>query len=1037
MADRPTSRRTARRSSFSYLGDIWAVESVGGVARPITMHEAHDSAPVFAPDGRTIAFASNRFGSYDVFVVSSRGGKPKRLTFDSAQDVPVSFSADGKRVIFNSSRGVEYPSVPGLYSVSVEGGAVKELPYLEAKDIAVAPAGNRVAFTRGPGSWYRKGYRGSSNDDLFLANADGSDVSRLTEFEGQDSSPMFSPDGNSLFFVSEQFDTPANIVVKKLGSPEPAKQLTRHADDGVRKARISGNGEWIVYECGGDLWVTPTREGLGQPRKLAIEVYADDKSNPDRAETFTKGASEYALSPDESHAVVAVHGELFLTPLRGGKTKRLTETPIVEHSANFSPDGKRLVFVADKDGFDNVFVLESDDPEHAELIKAVKFKTRQLTTTPEADSACSFTPDGEKIAFLRKGRLWTMKPDGSEQKILVDSPTVFDYDFAPDAKWLAYARVDGSFASEIYVAPVDASAPPVNVTKYATYNGDVTWSKTNDRLGFISNRRDSQKYCVLDLKRPAADAKEDKDDALAPFDFDDIHLRVKRPANTGAQSGTLSRNGKLIAFRGQDSEDDLWLSSADGSALTRLTTGLMRPRQIRFTKAGSTIYFLDGSGQLRSSSTLSLSSAPSTASTIKFSAKMEVKRDEEYAEMFDQAWRNLSDNFYDPGYHGANWTEIRAKYRPLVKHCAMKEDLYSLLSLMLGELNASHLGVQGSGRTPDEETADLGLIFDANYVGPGLKIKGVLKRGPADKRGLPLNVGDVIVSIDGTPLTPKINVSELLNGKAGETVELRLSPNPADPKLPKTKVEITAFKRSQATPLYYQRWVRENAERVAKLSGGTVGYVHIPSMDESGLEQFVRSLYSENFDKEALVIDVRYNGGGFTHDQVLAYLGAKSHTFFRQREGLEGQVMRNFDRKWTKPVCVVTNNRSYSDAEIFPAAFRESGLGKLVGQTTGGMVIGTLGTRLIDGSTFRLPRIGVYTAKGVNMEKEGVRPDFPVAAPPEEVANGVDAQLRKAVEVVRGEVDAQALAVPREILPIPGLKRVGGPSVAPTSGSAK
>jgi tricorn protease len=261
----------------------------------------------------------------------------------------------------------------------------------------------------------------------------------------------------------------------------------------------------------------------------------------------------------------------------------------------------------------------------------------------------------------------------------------------------------------------------------------------------------------------------------------------------------------------------------------------------------------------------------------------------------------------------------------------------------------------------------------------------------------------VILSIDRTELTDKTNLSKLLNAKVNETVLLEVSSNPADPKA-KRKVETQAVGRERISKLMYERWVQKNAEAVAKQSGGRVGYIHIPGMDDAGLEQFVRSLYSDNFDKDGIVIDVRYNGGGFTHDQVLNYLGAKEHTFFRQRDGNEGLVMRNYDRKWTKPSAVLINNRSYSDAEIFPSAYRALGLGKVVGQPTGGMVIGTTETSLIDGSTFRLPRTGVYTARGVNMERAGVAPDFAVDAPPEELAKGIDPQLKKAVDVLGVEV---------------------------------
>jgi tricorn protease len=340
-----------------------------------------------------------------------------------------------------------------------------------------------------------------------------------------------------------------------------------------------------------------------------------------------------------------------------------------------------------------------------------------------------------------------------------------------------------------------------------------------------------------------------------------------------------------------------------------------------------------------------------------------------------------------------------------VAHVAMKEDLYALVSLMLGELNASHLGISGKLPTADEPTADLGLIFDDSYRGPGLKVAEVLKRGPADKRGLNVKPGDIILAIDRTELTNNVNVSQLLNNKVNEGVTLDIGTDPKDPKA-RRRVEIVAVDRTRTSALMYDRWVERNAAAVEKASGGKVGYIHIPSMDEPGLEAFVRSLYSDNFDKDAVVIDVRFNGGGFTHDQVLNYLGAREHTFFRQRDGGEGLVMRNFDRKWTKPVVVMCNNRSYSDAEIFPHAFKTLGLGKVVGQPTGGFVIGTYSTRLIDGSQFRIPRTGVFTVAGVNMEKQGVTPDVVVEITLDDWLKGTDSQLTKAVQVASADVES-------------------------------
>ncbi|WP_020474110.1 S41 family peptidase [Zavarzinella formosa] len=1000
FARTPDISPSGKMVTFSYLGDIWTVEAIGGVARPITMHEAHEIFPCFSPDGRWIAFSSNRHGQYDVFVTHAYGGKPRRLTFDSANDMVVGWSPDGKSILFNSGRGSGYPSVPELYSVPLDGGQEVKLPFHEAKDVAYSPGGTAAAFVRGPGIWYRKSYRGSSNDDIWLSTPDGNTVKQLTVFNGQDTSPMWSADGKKLFYVSEVLGNPANILQVDVNTatnpPTPvgvAKQLTKHIDDGVRRAKISGNGEWIVYECGGDLWIVSVKDGSS--RKIAIEVHADEKANADKVTTYSRDVSEYALSPDENNIAFVVHGEVFAMPSKGGKANRLTETPGVEHGLSWSPDNKKLIFTSDRNGYEELYLLESDDPDTSDLTKAIRTKVKTLTTTPVAKIGASFSPDGSRIAFLQNGKLFTMKSDGTDTKVLVDQTQVFDYDWSPDGKWMVYSRSDGSFASELYIMPLNGDKPPVNVTRYATFNADVNWA--GNKISFMSQRQKSMGLYVLSLQKPS-NSGSSSSSTTTDIDWEDLHLRADRPGNISASEGVISKNGKQVAFRGTSNGDDLWVANTDGGSLNRITTGNTAPHQIRWTKGG-TVYFLDNAGSIRNV----MPSVSTSPNTVNFTAKLTIRRDEEYLEIFDQSWRLLSDSFYDSKHHGVNWSDVREKYRALVPHVGMKEDLYSLISLMLGELNASHLGISGFLRSPDEETAELGLLFDEAYRGPGMKIAEVIKRGPADKRGISLKAGDIITSVDRTTLTDKTNLSQLLNTKVNENVLLEVAGNPADLKTTR-KLEIHATNRNRISQLLYERWVEKNAEAVSKASGGKIGYIHIPSMDETGLEQFVRSLYSDNFDKEAIIIDVRYNGGGFTHDQVLNYLGAKEHTMFRQRDGGEGLVMRNFDRKWTKPSAVLINNRSYSDAEIFPSAYRSLGYGKVIGQSTGGLVIGTTSTRLIDGSQFRLPRTGVFTVKGINMEKEGVPPDIAVEALPEDVAKGYDAQLAKAAEVLKTEV---------------------------------
>jgi tricorn protease len=1072
MARTPDVSPDGKLIAFSYLGDIWVVEAIGGTARAVTSHPAHDMAPVFSPDGRWIAFSSNRHGSYNVFVVSIRGGHPRRLTFDSDNDLVNGWSPDGKHILFASTRSVAFPPSFELYTVPVEGGMVHRVSADEGKEGVYSPDGAHIAYVRGPGAWYRKGYRGSANDDLWVCDADGSHNRRLTNFAGQDNSPMWSADGKTLYYVSEYYGTPANIVriptsadpslALGAGKAFPPQQITFHKDDAVRRARISANGAWIVYECGADLWMVATKEGAA-PRKLAVEVDADDKVNPERPETFTSHATEFAVAPDEKHAVFAVHGKLFLTPISGTpKSVQLTEGQWMDHGAAWAPDGNRLLFVSDRGGHEDIYALEADDPEHPKLVEAHKFKVVRLTDTPEAEFGVGFAPDGKRVSFLRGGKLWTMNPDGSDAKAIVDRPQVFDYDWSPDSKWIVYARRDGSSASELYIVPANGPTPqnPArDVTRYATYNGDVSWSLDGKKLAFLGDRRGKSNLLVLNLQKPLAPGVKPPSTPAIPtvdIDWDDIHLRTNTVTTLPIDEAAISPDGSKVAFRGNG---DLWVAATNGGQMTRLTTGTQNPRMIQWSHRKSpfggfadVVYFLDGQGMLRAvkstpqAATEGKTTAESAAALLPFKVKLTVRTDEEFAEMFDQTWRYLAENFYDPKFHGHDWDAIRAKYRPLVKYVAMKEDLYALLYLMMGELNASHLGITGYGALPEEQTADLGLVWDEAYRGKGLKVLDVLKRGPADKRGLNLKAGEYVLAIDGVELTEATDLSKLLNGKIGETVELQVAADAnAEPKA-RRRLEIQAASRNNrrqdgavvegVRELMYDRWVENNAKKVTELSKGKLGYIHIPSMDEAGLERFLRSLYSDNFDKEAIVLDVRYNGGGTTHDQVLNYLTGHGHTLFRERDGREGPVVEAQDRKWNKPLVLLINNRSYSDAEVFPSAFHTLGLGKLVGQPTGGYVIGTGEVQLIDGSRLRIPRIGVYTPAGVDMDKEGVRPDVVVEPHPDQLAKGEDAQLAKAVEVLQADVAEWKKKNPPAVALQPNLLKPIPPALAAPVGPA-
>ncbi|MDT0583690.1 MULTISPECIES: S41 family peptidase [Alteromonadaceae] len=1048
--------------AFTYQGDIWTVDAKGGRANRLTIHEGYESRPSWDNNSKQIAFSSDRFGSTDVFIIDANGGMPKQLTFHSSFDSVTDF-APNNTIMFASRRTyAQVEREAEIMAVDVAGQST-EVRFMDALglDATMSPNGKKVAFVRGTARVSREDYRGPANRNIWIYDIEKNTYTQLTTFKGTDFMPKWI-DNSSLYFISPRS---GKYNVHKAELNGKITQITKETDFGINHFSTTDNGRTIVYQAGDEVVSFDVRKK--RKKTLDINVTGDFRFDPNVARKTTNGINQYAVSPDGKLSAYTMRGDIYITrnDEKDERSVNLTQGPSRDRDVTWLNDNT-LLFVSDKEGQNDIYMLKSSDIDEENLFASLKHKVTKLTNTAEDERNPVVSPDGKQVAYLQgRGKLITAQI--SDEGVLSDSLTLLDgWDtpsglaWSPDSTWLAYSLSDLNFNEEIYIHAADNSSAPVNVSMHPRYDVNPVWSPDGTKLGFSSmrnngdfdiwfawlNKKDWQRSTeewkrLSKMDKPKNDKKDDKkkdkndelkegdeegasddDTEVAEtkkitIDFDDIYLRLVQVTQFAGNEDQLvfDQKGEHIYYsiggsgrQNYQIDRSLYKIKWNGEDKKTVLKGNVFPRQLSLSNKGKHVFALTQRGKL-----VRIDTKSDKSKDMKVVSNMKIDYANEREQIFADAWRALNDGFYDPNFHGKDWDALRKKYEPLALKASTHEDFQYIFNLMLGQLNASHMGLSSGDNPKETQDIETGLLgIEGSNNAQGYTISKVLPNSPAHRDESKLEIGDTIVSVNQQSVLNQ-NFHALLNGQVNTPVLLEVmrgAQQSTDTE--STTEEVVIWPVSSLRNELYDDWVNERRRLTEKYSNGRLGYLHIRGMNWSSFERFERELMAAGYGKDGIVIDVRYNGGGWTTDYLMAVLNVKQHSYTIPRgaaEDLEKEHRKFKDTypfserlplsAWTKPSVAISNENSYSNAEIFSHAYKALGLGKLIGRPTFGAVISTGSYGLVDGSRVRMPFRGWWVKEsGENMDFVPAMPDIEVFNPPAYKALGEDPQLERAVE---------------------------------------
>ncbi|MCD6332378.1 MAG: PD40 domain-containing protein [Bacteroidales bacterium] len=1024
---------------FCYQNDIFSVPAEGGEAVPLTLSDSYEFSPVWSHDGKWIAFASDRYGNFDVFIMPAKGGEAKRLTFHSTAEIPSSFTADDRAVLFSAHRqdlvtNVQFPSgiMSELYRVPVSGGRVSlELP-VPALNATLNSTGSQLIYedVKGYESPWRKHHTSSVTRDIWLYNFKQKKYTQLSSFKGEDRNPVFAGNNNDFYYLSEQTGS-FNITKSSLSNPSQTVTLTHFTKHPVRFLTRASNNT-LCFSYHGEIYTLT--EG-GQPTKVAIRIATDGRKQLDKIVPVNAGFTEASLSPNGKEFAYVFRGEIFVSSIEGGITKRITNTPWQERFVSFSPDGRSLVYAAEKDQNWNVYQTTIVRKEEPYFFAATLLKEEPVIATPAEEYQPRFSPDGKEVAYLEnRVILKVVNLNTKKSRLIMPADKNYSYadgdqyyQWSPDGKWfLVQFGLPGRIMSpEVGLVSSDGKGTIHNLTLngyndyHPKWNADgnmMTWA--SDRKGTLNqgggatsgdifalffNRKSfdrfnlsKEEFALLKEKEQKANKKSKtakKDTLPKPvvIDWNNLTDRWVRITTHTAPLGdwVLSKDGAKLYYLTRFSKGlDIWVTDLRKKETKQFAKLSARSASMERSKDGKFLFLLAGGKPMK----VEISSGKTTP--LKTQGEMILKPSDELAYIFDHAWRQFKEKFYVPDLQGVDWDFYYKAYKPFLPYINNNYDFAEMLSEMLGEVNASHTGCRYSHHaTNGDQTASLGIFYDWNYTGDGLKIAEIIEGGPLDKAAVKIKPGDIIEKIDGQPITASVDFYKYLNRKTGKLTLLSIY----DPKS-KTRWDETCKPVSLGTEnqLLYQRWVKNRRAETEKLSRGKIGYVHVRAMNDASMRTMFEEALGRNLEKEALIVDTRFNGGGNIHEQLSDFLNGKKYFDViphGQNIGYEPSD------KWIKPSIVLIGESNYSDAHLFPVAYKLKKTGKTLGMPVPGTGTFVWWERQIDPTlVFGIPMGGWRMPDGRFCENNQLEPDIKVQNLPSVRTAGRDQQIEAAVK---------------------------------------